>query len=122
MRPDYSTNDTSSSNVDIISFDSEQHLEGAIRSIMNVRVSDPSYPPPHDADNSYESMGTWLMEEDPFIRTIAMVDGEVAGHISLTPAHPYLKNHLSQSEYVAKRPNGFLEISKFFVDPSLQKH
>lgn len=122
MHPNAPINNIPSANVDIISFDSEQHLEGTIRSIMNVRASDPSYPPPHDADNSYESMGTWLMEENPFTRTIAMVGGKVAGHISLTPAHPYLQNHLSQNEYVAKYPNGFLEISKFFVDPTFQKH
>lgn len=116
------TTKTSSANVEVVSFETEYHLEGATRSIMNVRASDPSYPPPHDADYSRESMGTWLMEEDPFLRTIAMVDGEVAGHISLTRAHPYLQDHLSRSEYVAKQPNGFLEISKFFVDPTFQKH
>jgi GNAT superfamily N-acetyltransferase len=122
MRTDTSAKNTSTSKLDIVSFESEYHLEGAIRSIMNVRASDPSYPPPHDAEYSYESMGTWLMEEDPFMRVIAMVDGKVAGHISLTPAHPYLENHLLRSDYVAKQPHGFLEISKFFVDPAFQKH
>lgn len=110
------------SSIDIVSFEPEKHLEGAVRSIMNVRAGDPSYPPPHDADLSYESMRAWLMEEEPFIRTVAMVDGEVAGHISLTPAHSYLENHLSHNGYQSKQPHGFLEISKFFVDPAFQKH
>lgn len=122
MNSGFSANYSSSAKVVILPFDSDHHLGGAVQSIMNVRDGDPSYPPPRDAEQSFDSMKAWLMEEDPFMRIAAMVDGEVAGHISLTKAHPYLQNHLSSKGYVAKQPHGFLEISKFFVDPAFQKH
>lgn len=122
MRSDTSSNMPPSTMVEIFPFDAGHHLVGSVRSIMNVRAGDPSYPPPHDAEQSYDSMKAWLMEENPFMRIVAMVDNEVAGHISLTLAHSYLRDHLSRNKYVAKQPNGFLEISKFFVDPAFQKH
>lgn len=122
MLANISATKTNSSAIDIVPFESPKHLDGTIHSIMNVRAGDPSYPPPRDADLSYESMKAWLMEEEPFLRAVAVANNEVAGHISLTPAHPYLHEHLSRNNYSAKQPNGFLEISKFFVDPAFQKH
>lgn len=108
--------------VTVLEFEDHDHLSGATLGLMELRKSGSSYPPFMDADNTATSLASWLMEEDTLFRFVALVNGEVAGHISVTHAHPYLTDHLEEFKVGAIADNGFLEISKFFVSPSYQKH
>lgn len=51
-----------------------------------------------------------------------MVDGKVAGHISIVKAHDYLENYLTLNDHKALTKNGYSEVGKFFVDPLYRKH
>jgi GNAT superfamily N-acetyltransferase len=62
----------------------------------------------------------WLLSEDVLGRWAALVDGQVAGHISITAPHPYLIDALATMGQESTAPNGACEVSKFFVDPAVQ--
>lgn len=90
---------------------------------MNVRSKDPSYPPPQDIQGMvYEHFSVWLMSEIVTHRWVALVDDKVAGHISMTKAHPYLTDHLKTVNFLPEGNRELLEISKFFVNPLFQGH
>lgn len=103
-------------------FDQENHLAKTVESLFRVRDFDNKYPPVMDAGRNNEDFTAWLLEEEVLLRTVALVDGEVAGHISTTPAHSYLTDYLSAQHIETTSANGFSEISKFFVDPLYRKH
>lgn len=60
------------------------------------------------------------MGEDVIGRWVAVIDGQVAGHISITDPHPYLTDALASMNQAPAAGHSFCEISKFFVDPSIQ--
>ncbi|GAA4034487.1 hypothetical protein GCM10023063_18180 [Arthrobacter methylotrophus] len=62
----------------------------------------------------------WLLSEEVLGRWVALIDGQVAGHIALTAPHPYLTDALASMDQVPVEPDGFCEVSKFFVDPDAQ--
>lgn len=96
------------------------HLEPLAEALLRVRVSDPTYPPQHDATPTVESFADWLMSEQVLGRWVAVADGMPVGHISITAAHPYLRNAFAVLDYPAAAVNGFCEVSKFFTDPVYQ--
>lgn len=110
------------SKVQIERFNQEIHLEEMVKSLFRVRDFDNTYPPVMDAGRNTEDFTAWLMEEDVLDRITALVEGEVAGHISTVAAHEYLTGYLADNHIESSAPNGFSEISKFFVDPLYRKH
>lgn len=108
--------------VQIEGFHSEKHLDKLVETLFRVRDFDHTYPPVMDAGRNTEDFSTWLMEEDVLERTIATVDGEVAGHISTVAAHDYLTDYLAKNFITSPSHKGFSEIGKFFVDPLYRKH
>lgn len=108
--------------VEIVRFSQKEHLAGAIESIREVRKSDAGYPSPVDTVFTQSGLVNWLLEEDAINRWVALIDGEVGGHISIVKAHPYLTQHLDKSGTQPGGVEGFAEISKFYVSPLYQKH
>lgn len=112
---------SSATSLRIVDFN-KTHTSSAVAGLLKVRETDPTYPPPHDADATTEDFTSWLFNDAPVFRFVA-VDGDVvAGHISVVPAHDYLLNYCAKQNYVSDKPNGLAEISKFFVNPYYQKH
>lgn len=108
---------------DIVSFSYHTHHSQAVECIMNVRLKDSTYPPQRDvADLIADDFAEWLMEENATHRWVAVVQGKVVGHISLVEGHPYLTDHLALHKEKPRGDKGFLEIGKFFTDPSMQGH
>lgn len=106
----------------IVPFAAPSHLDAAVAALLNVRVADPTYPPPRDADANPDSFAAWLMEEEVLGRWVSLIDGQVAGHIAITKAHPYLTGSLTTLGYESPAGHEFCEVSKFFVDPDYQGH
>lgn len=100
----------------------ETYTPSTIAGLLKVRASDPTYPPPHDADATVDDFEAWLFNDDPIFRLIAVNGDIVAGHISVVPAHDYLLNYCAGQNYVSNAPNGLAEIGKFFVNPDYQGH
>lgn len=90
-------------------------------SLLRVRANDKVYPPAEN-EATPESFASWLLEEDTLGRVVALVDGRFAGHVSIAPAHDYLRNHFAKNEYESRSTYGFAEIGKFFVDPLHRNH
>lgn len=108
-------------NIEIVEFTSE-HLAGAVAALLRVRESDSTYPPQQDAEATVESFSEWLLNAPVLQRWVALVDGVVAGHVLLTPAHEYLTDFLDTKKYPTTHERGFAEIAKFFVSPDFQGH
>jgi GNAT superfamily N-acetyltransferase len=104
----------------VVPFSADEHLGETIEVLLRVRAADPTYPPPADVDKNAESFGAWLLNTPDFGRWVALVDGQVAGHVVVTGAHAYLSNHLSAVGYKPRATNGIAEVAKLFVDPSRQ--
>jgi GNAT superfamily N-acetyltransferase len=85
----------------VVPFLPEAHLQGAVEALLRLCRSEGLYPHP---------LGRW----------VALIDGQVAGHISITAPHPYLIGALDSMDQESAAPDGFCEVSKFFVDPSVQ--
>lgn len=100
----------------------ETHTPSAVEGLLKIRQADPTYPPPHDADDTVEDFTSWLFNDSPVFRFAAICGDVVAGHISAVPAHDYLLNYCAQQNYISDKPKGLAEISKFFVNPDYQKH
>lgn len=98
------------------------HTSSAVSGLLRVRESDSTYPPPHDAAATVEDFTSWLFNDEPIFRLVALDGDTVAGHISAVPAHDYLLNYCASQSYSSSAPNGLAEISKFFVEPDYQKH
>lgn len=103
--------------VQIQAFEAEAHLRGAVEALLRVRRHEGVYPPRQDAKETVHDFAFWLLNEDALERWVAVIDGEVAGHISLTDPHAYLSNALDGMGFEAQARNGICEVSKFFVDP-----
>lgn len=106
--------------VEIVPFRPENHLQGAVEGLLRLRRSEGLYPPRRDVEATPASFAYWLLSEDVLGRWVALVDGRVAGHISMTGPHPYLLDALVSMEQEPRAPGGFCEVSKFFVDPVAQ--
>jgi len=107
----------------IAPFVRDEHLQQAITCIMKVRVKDPTYPPQIDVPDLVSSVfKNWLISEDVTHRWVALVNNEVVGHISLVKGHEYLTEHLAANGEVPYTDKGYLEIGKFFINPSFQGH
>ena len=100
---------------------SSTHLLKTVDLLLEVRNVDGTYPPAVDAENTVSGFSRWLMSEETVGRWVALMDGDVAGHISLTPAHGYLTQSLDDLGYVGIEGRSFCEVSKFFVDPQVQR-
>lgn len=107
----------------IVPFDKGTHLKQTLASIMKVRATDSTYPPKIDVpDFSTAFFKKWLLAEYTTHRWVALVNGEVAGHISLVEAHDYLTSHLAVNGEKPYSDKGYLEIGKFFTNPDFQGH
>lgn len=101
-------------------FSPEIHGESITKALISLRHSGDPYPPQQDASDDAESLFAWLMNETGVHQFVALINDEVAGHISLANPHLYLTNHLTEFHASSSTVNGFLEISKFFVSPDFQ--
>jgi GNAT superfamily N-acetyltransferase len=101
----------------VVPFVEDEHREGAVAALLRVRKADPSYPPPQDADPTYESLSSWLQNEPVLARWVAVLNGSVTGHVQVSAAHKYLLDHLA-TDLARCRP--FAEIGKLFVAPDTQ--
>lgn len=103
--------------VQVQAFDAEAHLRGAVEALLRVRRLEGVYPPRQDAKETVHDFAFWLLNEDALERWVAVIGGEVVGHISLTDPHAYLSNALAGLGFEAQTRDGICEVSKFFVDP-----
>lgn len=110
------------SSIEIVRFAKSEHLQESVNGIMEVNKSGEKYPPLHNAEPTTAFLSSWLMEENAVNRWVAVLDGNVAGHISTVKAHPYLTGHLKNVGVEFLNKKGVAEISKFFVNPLYQKH
>ncbi|WP_354214861.1 GNAT family N-acetyltransferase [Arthrobacter sp. UYCo732] len=106
--------------VEIAPFQDGQHLHGAVEALLKLRRAEGLYPPQRDVEATPTAFTGWLLSEDALGRWVAIVDGQVAGHISITAPHPYLTEALAGMGQVSPAPHGICEVSKFFVDPTVQ--
>lgn len=104
----------------ITRFQPETHLQGAVEALLRLRRSEGLYPPQQDVNATPGDFAFWLLSEDVLGRWVALVDGQVAGHISLTAPHQHLTEALETMDQESPAPSGFCEVSKFFVDPDVQ--
>lgn len=111
-----------SNSIEIVEFSKSEHLQESVNGIMEVNKSGEKYPPLHNAEPTSEFLTSWLMEEDTINRWVAVLDGNIAGHISTVKAHVYLTEHLKNAGIKFLNEKGVTEISKFFVNPLYQKH
>lgn len=111
-----------SETISIEDFDKATHLPDITNGLLKVRVETGVYPPLIDVKFGFDNFAKWLMEDEPFLRSIALVNGIPAGHISLVKGHTYLTDFLAVADVGSKFQNGFSEIGKFFVDPDYQHH
>jgi GNAT superfamily N-acetyltransferase len=79
-----------------------------------VNSADAAYPPPGDRRVQEKNWKAWLFL-DGSNHMVALKDEEVVGHIAWDFPHDYITDHLEPSE------NSYLEITQFFVDPTLQR-
>lgn len=108
---------------DIVPFIKENHLAQAVACIMKVRLNDPTYPPQIDAPDIISSVFIkWLISEPVTHRWVALVEGKVVGHISLSEGHDYLTSHLESNGEKPYSEKGYLEIGKFYINPDFQGH
>ena len=104
----------------LVPFVEKDHLTSAALALLSVREATQVYPPTQDANADVESFKAWLTpESEVHARWAALVDGEVAGHVMLSPALPYMVDHLESHGYDA---TNCAEVNKLFVDPSQSKH
>lgn len=93
-----------------------QHLEGAVDALLHVSVADLEYPP-RSVPRGFDSYSKWLTGSSSLARWVAIVDGEVAGHVWVSKPHAYLLNYLESVGHVSNAFNGVSEIGKLYVDP-----
>lgn len=99
------------------------HMYDTVQALMRVRAADASYPPPLDVDEGdLRGFIEWLMKEETLGRWVAVVSGEVVGHISLTAPQSYLTGYLESVGHQTDAGKGYCEVSKFFVAPEYQSY
>ena len=103
----------------IVPFDEDKHLDQALLALQAVKRAH-TYPPDRDADETLESLRTWLLEEVPLQRWVALIGEEPVGFVQITEPHDYIVRHLTAWNYDCLA-DGFAEVGKFFVDPKLQR-
>lgn len=106
--------------VEIVPFSESVHIVDTVGVLLSVCKMDPSYPPLQDAKRTPESFADWLIREPVLNRWIAVVDGEIVGHIATANPHLYITDFLASIAYDLTTADQFGEIVKFFVDPSAQ--
>lgn len=106
--------------IEVVPFRPGVHLQGAVEALLRLRRTEGLYPPRRDVNATPGDFAFWLLSEDVLRRWVALVEGQVAGHISITAPHPYLTGALEGMGQVPAAPNGVCEVSKFFVDPAVQ--
>lgn len=92
------------------------HLDDLADILLRVRAEYPTYPPQQDAQPNRASLTDWLLNVPQAKRWVALVDGQVAGHVLVAPAPDYIVNHLSRVYYQTPA-HGLAEIAKLFADP-----
>ena len=102
-------------------FRPETHLQGAVEALLRLRRAEDLYPPRAEVKATPRDFAYWLLAEGVLGRWVALVDGQVAGHISLTAPHPDLADTLADLEQASPAPSGICEVSKFFVNPAVQR-
>lgn len=96
---------------EILEFSGVRHLEQAVDVLLQVRESDPNYPPAADAAAERDSMAAWLLKDQVLGRWVALSEGRVVGHIQVTEPHHYIPKSVAGHRNLA-------EVGKFFVSPS----
>ena len=107
--------------VTVVPFSASEHLSSTIEVLLRVRAADPTYPPPRDVEKNADSFSEWILESPDLGRWVALVEGQVAGHVQVIKTHTYLSDFLSTVGYQPIARNGIAEVAKFFVDP-LHQH
>lgn len=105
----------------VFHFSEDIHKNSISKALFALRASGSPYPSHKDVSSDEESLYNWLLSDETIHRFVAIVNNEVAGHISLTKPHSYLTEYLEKAGVRSASSKGFLEISKFFVSPEFQK-
>lgn len=93
------------------------HFDGAVTCLLRIRESGGSYPSLLDTDGSRIGAEQWLDSDGSLNRLVALVDGEVVGHIQIIASRPLLTAHLLSQSVDTLGKDGFAEITKLFVNP-----
>jgi GNAT superfamily N-acetyltransferase len=94
-------------------YDEQLHRTGAVRALADVRRAGDAYPPRRDTGDSPAELADWLFLEPVSARWVAVLDGDVVGHVCLSPAHDYLARRLVPRA----APVELLEVGKLYVAP-----
>lgn len=94
----------------------DEHRDELVAVALAVRSRYPVYPPPASAGDTAESFERWLSSDEPLVRKVALLDGEVIGHGMLSEPHSYITDALGP--LTPKDGHSPLaEIGKLFVSP-----
>lgn len=109
--------------VAVVPFVASDHLRETVAVLHRVRAADPNYPPPTDAEDSPTSLSRWLLDEGGsyLSRWAALVGDRVVGHVSVSLPHDYILKFLRSIEYQLTKIDQLCEVTKFFVDPTVQR-
>jgi GNAT superfamily N-acetyltransferase len=108
--------------VELEPFNATEHLGGAAEVLHRVRAATKTYPPPVDADDTPASFSAWLDDGEDYLgRWVAVREGRVIGHVSVVEPHDYILRFLGTLDVGTVRRRGLVEITKFFVDPDVQR-
>lgn len=96
------------------------HFQQTIQCLQDLQKSKSSYPPADIVTGIQPSTKDWLGEGTAH-RFVAVIEGQVAGHISLSEPYPYLSNFFIE-KIQGYDEKSYLEVGAFFVSPEFQKH
>ena len=102
--------------VEIVPF-RRTYFDGAVTSLLRIRESGGNYPSSLDIVRSRKGAEQWLDSGGSLNRFVALVDGEVVGHIQIIASRPLLTAHLLSQSIDTLGNDGFAEIAKLFVNP-----
>lgn len=87
--------------------------------LLDVRLHGGTYPPLY-VDATVEGVSSWLEQDSPLLRLVALHEGRVVGHVQLVSAvsgDPDVAQALTD---LGLEPKGFAESSRLFVHPELR--
>lgn len=105
---------------EIVLFRPEEHLQGAVEALLQLRRAEGTYPPRNEVKASISDVAYWLLSEDVLARWTALVDGRVVGHIAVAAPRPFLRDALADLNAEPRVPRGFCEVTRFFVGLNTQ--
>lgn len=106
-------------------YEPSKHYEQLKECLQELMKSESSYPPKNTETGVQSSAEEWLADEgEESHRFVAILEGQVVGHIGITALHDYMVKYMQEHAFVQNETErkGYVEIGTFFVTPSAQKH